>query len=396
MPLSDTPMKPLGVLWSLAALAACGSSHGASTTDAGSDAMSTSESGISEAGRDGAPLSDAASDAGPGGPEAAPGDGSGDGPPCPTSVPTNVEDPAIAHCTTIVYIAGGDDNTVTISTDGTTWQSFEIDHIMGDDYINFISIEQGVVTTTSLPGVYQSVDGAKTFSVVSAIPHTGFDTYGGQINYGDKGLLITDNQGTYLAADEITWVPLTPFAGDASGDGFGGHYHGVAFGNGHYVAFQDSGRFREYDGTAFVDGTTSVLVASVAFGNGVFVGVGGGGVVTSNDALTWATQPGFDGGAQPDVILFNGTQFLAYAYGGTTAYTTTDGTSWGTSALPNSVRVDTAAYYDGHYFGVGSVGSTTALLLSNDGLSWSLAQATTASETFNINGPRVGIGRILR
>ncbi len=324
------------------------------------------------------------------------GDAGSDAFACPTSVPANLEDPSIASCTQIVYIAGGDDNTLIVSTDGVAWNSFAVDHITGDDYINYISVAHGVVTTSSLPGVYQSVNGTKTFSVVSAIAHTNFDTYGGQINSGTSGLLLTDNEGTYLANDYITWVRQTPFAGDASADGFGGHYHGTAFGNGHYVAFQDNGKLREYDGTTFVDETLSVVVADVAFGNGVFVGVGGGGVVTSPDALTWTTQPGFDGGAQPSVILFDGTKFLAYAFYSTTAYDSTDGKTWTAHALPNSVRVGAAAYYQGHYFGVGNVGATSALLMSSDGLTWTSAHTTTASETFNINGPRVGIGRILK
>jgi hypothetical protein len=394
MPPCQPQVRPVRAFWSLAMLVACSSSNGGTSTDAGSGDSSTSESGIADAGGDDSPLSDAASDAGTGGHDASPGDGSGDGPSCPTTVPANLDDPAIAHCTTIVYIAGGDNNTVTVSTDGTTWNSFEIDHIMGDDYINFISIEDGVVTTTSLPGAYQSLDGAKTFSLVPTIAHMGFDTYGGQINFGDKGTLLTDNEGTYLAADEVTWVRQSPFPGDASADGFGGHYHGVAFGNGHYVAFQDNGRFREYDGTTFVDGATSVAVSSVAFGNAVFVGVGGGGVVTSSDAQTWTTQAGFDGGAQPSIIVFNGARFLSYD--GTTAYSSADGQAWSASALPNGVRVNAAAYYDGHYFGVGNVGSTSALLLSSDGLTWTMGHATTASETFEINGPRVGMGRILK
>jgi hypothetical protein len=361
--------------WSVMVVTDCSSSS--SNADAGDAAM------VTEAGNDASSTTDGpASDAG------------SDAPACPTSVPANLEDPAIAACTTIVYIAGGDNNTVTVSTDGTTWNSFEIDHIMGDDYINFISIADGVVTTASLPGVYQSVDGAKTFPVVSAIAHSNFDTYGGQINYGNKGLLLTDNEGTYIAADELTWIRQTPFLGDASADGFGGHYHGVAFGNGHYVVFQDSDKFREYDGAAFVDGVTTIAVDSVAFGNGVFVGVGGGGVVTSADALTWTAQPGFDGGAQPSIVLYNGTQFIAYD--GTNAYASTNGAAWSGTSLPNKVRINAAAYYGGQYFGVGNFGSTSALLLSSDGLTWTMAQATPSSETFNINGPRVGIGRILK
>jgi hypothetical protein len=231
---------------------------------------------------------------------------------------------------------------------------------------------------------------------VSAIASSGFDTYGGQVNSGNKGLLLTDNEGTYVASADVNWVRQTPFPMDASADGFGGHYHGTAFGNGHYVAFQDSGKFREWDGMTFVDGTTSVVVADVAFGNGSFVGIGGGGTVTSTDALTWTVQPGFDGGAQPDVLLFDGTKFWAYNFYSPTAYSSPDGKAWSAMTLPGNVRVGAAAYYEGHYFGVGNVGSTSALLMSSDGLTWTMAYTNTASQTFNINGPRVGIGRILK
>ena len=106
----------------------------------------------------------------------------------------------------------------------------------------------------------------------------------------------------------------------------------------------------------------------------------------SSDAQAWTTQPGFDGGAQPSVVLFNGTQFLAYD--GTTAFASTDGQSWTSSALPDQVRVDAAAFYDGHYFGVGSVAGTSALLLSSDGLTWTMAQATTATETSSTSPDR--------
>src|ERR1700722_1301162 len=113
--------------------------------------------------REGGPAKDAESDApagDSGGHDASHLDGGtthDTAPACPTKAPASTADVA---CTKRVYVAGGDDNRVILSTDeGTTWQSFEIDHITGDDYINFISIQEGVILPTSLPGMYLSVYG---------------------------------------------------------------------------------------------------------------------------------------------------------------------------------------------------------------------------------------------
>ncbi len=314
---------------------------------------------------------------------------------CPTTVPANLDAPSVASCTSLLYVAGGDNTTLIVSTDGVAWTSFQVHDIQGDDYINDISIADGVVTITSLPGVYQSTDGAKTFDLVANIAHNGFDTYGGQVNAGPKGLLLTDNEGTYVASAYTTWVRQSPFAGDASADGFGGHFHGRAVSDaGHYVAFQDNGRFREWDGTSFVDGTTSVAVDAFAFGNGVFLGIGSGGAVTSTDGITWKVQPGFDGGAQPNVLVFDGAKFLAYNFYSSSMWTSTDGIAWTTTSL-GTARVGAAAFYQGHYFAAGNSGATSALLLSTDGITWTSAHTNTATETFTINGPRVALGRIL-
>ncbi len=136
-----------------------------------------------------------------------------------------------AACARLIYLAGGDNNTIIASNDGKAWTSFEVHHIQGDDYINFISVERGVVTTTSLPGAYQSLDGARTFTL---------------------------------------------------------------------------------------------------------------------------------------------------------------------HALAQNVRVQAAAYPDGHYLAAGSIGGTSALLLSGDGLSWTTPHALSATETFDINGPRVALGWVPR
>jgi len=323
---------------------------------------------------------------------------------CPTTAPVDLGDPAVAAaCSRFVYLVGGDNTRIIQSLDeGTTWTTQLFDMVAGDDYINNLAVYLGIINTTTLPGVFQSLDDGTTFTVVGAIPHSNFDTYGGQLNVGTKGLLLTDNQGTYSTLDGVTWTTLTPFPGMPSADGFGGHWSGTASGAGIYVALQDKSAFRTYDGTTFTDGTLPVTTGNgelVAFGNGVFVAVGGGESTTSTDGKTWGNvstiKSAADGGAaaSPATILFDGTRFLGYD--GEKVALSTDGKTWTVQSL-GTTRIDTAATSEGHFVAAGSIGSTSGVLLSSDGLTWTLSHPFATGETANINGWRVGLGRVLK
>jgi hypothetical protein len=371
--------------------AATGGSDGGSTTSEGGGGQPVVQP---DAGPDTGPMGDAAVDA----PVDAPGVV------CPTSAPADFSDPAVAFmCSRFVYLAGGDDTTIIQSLDeGATWTTQQFDNVTGDDYINNLAVYLGIINTTTLPGVFQSADQGTTFTVVATLPHSNFDTYGGQLNVGDKGLLLTDNAGTYSSVDGVTWTTLTPFPGMPSADGFGGHWSGTAFGAGIYVALQDKSAFHTWDGTTFTDGTLPITTGNgqlVAFGNGVFVAVGGGQSATSTDGKTWGNvspiQAAGDGGgtASPATLLFDGNTFLGYD--NEKLAFSTDGKTWTIMSL-GTTRIETAANSEGRFVAAGAIGNTKGILRSSDGLDWTMVHPFAAGETANINGWRVGVGRVLK
>ncbi len=328
---------------------------------------------------------------------------------CPASAPADFSDAAVAAtCTRFVYLAGGDNTLVIASVDeGATWQSQHFHNIDGDDYVNNFAVYRGVTTASSLPGVFQSTDptggyndggpeagdAGITFGLVSAIVSGGFDTYGGQLAVNGSGVFFADNQSSYVTKDEVTWSSL-----DAGG--FGGHWYGTAASPTTYVALQGNGTFRSYDGTTVTDGTLTLTPAGgndVAYGGGRFVAVGGAQFTTSADAKTWTAAGTIvgDGGAgftNPNSILWDGTRFLAYA--GTTVAISADTRSW--TFMKLTARIDTAATSEGHFVAVGNLSNAEGILLSTDGLVWTMAHPFAASETANINGWRVGLGRVLK
>jgi hypothetical protein len=327
---------------------------------------------------------------------------------CPASAPADFSDAAVAAaCTRFVYLAGGDNTLVIASVDeGATWQSQHFHNIDGDDYVNNFAVYRGVTTATALPGVFQSTDPAGgyndggpeagdagiTFGQVSMIVSGGFDTYGGELAVNASGVFFTDNQGTYLTRDDVTWTQL-----DA---GIGQHWYGTAASASTYVILQDNAKFRSYDGTALTDGVLPIAPGGgndVAYGGGLFVAVGAANFTTSTDAKTWTAAGTIvgDGGAgftNPNTILWDGTRFLAYA--GTTVAMSADTRSW--TFMKLTARIDTAATSEGHFVAVGNLASVEGILLSTDGLTWTMAHPFAASETAFINGWRVGLGRVLK
>ena len=328
---------------------------------------------------------------------------------CPTSAPADFSDAAVAAaCTRFVYLAGGDSRLVIASVDeGATWASQHFASADGDDYVNNFAVYRGITSASSKPGVFQSSnpaggyndggpeagDAGITFSLVAAIPSNGFDTYGGQFAVNASGVFFADNQGTYLTSDEVTWSPL-------DGGGFGGHWYGTAASPTTYVALQGSSTFRSFDGTTLTDGTLTVTPGGgndVAYGGGKFVAVGGAKFTTSADAKTWSAAGTItgDGGAgftNPSTILWSGTQFLAYD--GTTVAMSTDTRSW--TFLKIEANVGVAASSEGHFVAVGTLANARGILMSTDGLTWTMAHVFAPSETANSNGWRVGLGRVLK
>jgi len=391
------PIAPPRVTIALTAClaAACSGSHGGGTGAAGAGSGGAG-SGAAGAGASGV----GAAGAGAAGAGAA---GAGA---CPAAPPVDFDDAAMrAKCGKLVYVAGGDHFHVLVSSDGaSTWTSMSPAEVAGEDYVNNIVVARGVVGIIGLPGLYTSADGGKTFALVDAVSHNGFDTYGGQFMYGAGQFVLTDNQGTYLSNDGLAWRSVVPFPDNSFPNAFGPHYHGSTFGAETYLVFQDNAAYRTLKGTTWAQGVLVSAdhdVGGVAFGNGTFVVVGQAGgamfTMTSPDGKTWgnaqtkdASGAAFTGGASGGII-FDGAKFRAYRqYSDKVSYVSSDGTSWTKVTLSNDV--DAVAYADGHYFAVGDKN----LLTSSDGVAWTMVHAFTAQETFAIYGPRVAVGYVLK
>jgi hypothetical protein len=61
-----------------------------------------------------------------------------------------------------------------------------------------------------------------------------------------------------------------------------------------------------------------------------------------------------------------------------------------------TASIGPAATSEGHFVAVGTLAGTSGILLSSDGLTWTMGHVFTSSETAHINGWRVGLGRVLK
>jgi hypothetical protein len=319
---------------------------------------------------------------------------------CPTAPPFDHRDAALVEqCTRPIYIEGGDDSRVTISTDdGASWTSVRIDDIDGDDFVNEVFVANGIVAVVGKFGLW--VDLGEGFVLASAVSNAGFDSYGGQLGLVGDQILLTDNSGTFASSDGSDWLALDPFPDDSHPPGFGGHHHGTGYGDPVYLVFQDQG-YRRFDGDAWSESTLpgQAAASGVVYGNGMFVVVGyendSGFTRTSSDGIDWSPAQTLDGDGNdlgnPDGIVFDGSEFSIYTeYSNVRGYRSADGASW--SPIDASHHVDRVAFDGGRYFGVGE----GKLLGSDDGVTWDELYVLAVDETNFINGARVAIGRVLQ
>ncbi len=167
-------------------------------------------------------------------------------------------------------------------------------------------------------------------------------------------------------------------------------YSGVAFGNGMFVAV--GGHRTRWDGVTWataqsqqVGGITNVLRA-IAFGgrrqNGLFVAVGDGGTIkTTSDGISWTTvTSGISDGLQ--AIAYGKQRFVAAA--GSQILTSPDGVTWTKQVTPGIVnKMQTLAFGDGRFLGVDS---GLKVFTSLDGVSWTTTMGTVPTLGAQVNG----------
>lgn len=186
--------------------------------------------------------------------------------------------------------------------------------------------------------------------------------------------------GILTSPDGITWktefvAPLLP--GGSPGPGL----YGAAYGNGKYIAvggWQQHGPpyaaltrlVTSVDGQTWsvADGPTAGIFNDVAFGNGVFVAVGGAAMETLTDG-GW--QPGPPAGALRSLVYGNG-RFVAVGNGGA-IQTSDDGFHWTNRVSGTSVTLRRVALAQKGFLAVGDSGT---LVHSPDGADWTVMQSS--------------------
>lgn len=132
-------------------------------------------------------------------------------------------------------------------------------------------------------------------------------------------------------------------------------------------------------------------LAGVAYGNGLYVAVGGGGtILTSSTGSTWqtvasGTQEALNG------ITYGGGTFVAVGAGGV-ILTSSDGQSWSLVAAPTSANLNGVAYGGGQFTAVGAGG---AVLVSPNGVQWTAETSSTSEDLYAVaygNGVWVATG----
>lgn len=162
---------------------------------------------------------------------------------------------------------------------------------------------------------------------------------------------------------------------------------GVAFGNSVFVAVGGNGTDGgiicvSEDGTTWTEAADSpfenAYLNAVAFGNGIFVAVGDGGtILTSTDGDEW-TQRTSGTNYSLSGVTFGSGRFVAVGYGqGAMILTSTNGTTW-SNVYPESCSwfdpcewLYTVGSGNNKFFAAGWSSNNTYILTSTGGTSWS-------------------------
>lgn len=271
-------------------------------------------------------------------------------------------------------------------------------------------------STTFLPCILTTVSAALFLGCAPGAPADGIhreaysaahdgQTYvvvGGRLNVQELGpsrpLIFSSSDAEELTARD-EGLPAVPLSS-------------VAFGNGMFLAvggeiYSDPGGsdFEESSTALYsADGQTwtkaqnvpAGVLSGVAFGNGTFVAVGrDGSTFSSQDGKFLLAGPKLDGLTVAHGVAFGAGKFVVYGEG-SSVFVSSDGTSFSEVPIPaDNVRIDFAG---GAFRGAGSSGSsgeyagTMKRLYSEDGLSWSSGAASAGVGAMaEMNGAFIGV-----
>ena len=251
------------------------------------------------------------------------------------------------------FVAVGEGGKMAYSADGVTWTATNVtgtfdstDRIDSIAYVNNMFVAVSYNTSDYTSKTATSADGV-TWTVV-----TNFPSDIERIFYGDGKFIAVGNYRWAISTDGVTWPDWTRDSEIS--------IYSIAYGNGKFVAV-GSGTSKmkiSTDGETWtkVDVTSTfgtALINSIAYGNNMFVAVGGTGkMATSTDGTTWTlvADSAFGPYASIGKIIYGNNTFVAVGLDLVNSsmvskvVTSTDGTTW-TAANVTSIFVDPGNLY---------------------------------------------------
>jgi hypothetical protein len=178
---------------------------------------------------------------------------------------------------------------------------------------------------------------------------------------GDPGAVGSSAPFIVQSADGLKWSDYTPIPGKHI-------LRRVAWGNGMFVGVGDRGRrARSKDGKDWTDAPATKAIdtlVDVAFGAGRFVGVGLHGLRSvTEDGLAWPHRYPGEEGEHINSVIWTGDRFVAVGQGAT--YFSPDGLDW--TRRENKDAPLIAAFGAGVFVGTNWKGR---ILLSTDAIEW--------------------------
>ena len=261
--------------------------------------------------------------------------------------------------------------------------------------------------------------GSVTWTKVASNPFPTNDRINGVAYGADKFVAVGNASNIAYSTDGVTWTAVTtsPFGTD--------DIVGVTYGDSKFVAVGASKAATSPDGETWtiVSPAPGGNVTGIAFGDGVFMGVGpNGGMRYSADfSAVWTTVSGLTGtngifgnSNSINAVAYGGGKFFAGGQNGRSALVTYDATTeTGTSAVSNidaaftstqfktsqftvAKTVQSATYGGGKFVAVGFEGN---IAYSTDGVTWTKATPPgtfgTGQQTQNIMAVAYGGGKFI-
>ena len=190
--------------------------------------------------------------------------------------------------------------------------------------------------------------------------------------------------GTILTAGTL-WTQRTVPTSDTWND--------VTYGNGRFVAVGSGQVMTSPDGLTWT--TTGALTnqwTNIAYGNGLFVagtwnGATSTGIMTSSNGLNWTYRNATYHQDWTCGIAYGNGQFVACSASGSTnteIMSSSDGINWSARTAPNVTSLSDITYGNGLFVIVASTASTTDILTSPDGVTWTPRVAPVANTWQNV------------